>query len=52
MRLLSLVFHPERVRAARERAYLDESVSMTDLERRQLEIDGGLFKPRRWMVGH
>jgi Protein of unknown function (DUF3563) len=27
-----------------ERAYLDGSVSIIDLERRQREIDGGLFR--------
>lgn len=27
-----------------ERAYLDASVSMQDLERRQREVEGGLFR--------
>ncbi|MBO0905782.1 DUF3563 family protein [Jiella sonneratiae] len=30
-------------RQSRERAYLEQSVSMADLERRQREIDRGLF---------
>ena len=30
-------------RQARERRYLEQSVSMSDLERRQREIDRGLF---------
>ncbi|MCE7029366.1 DUF3563 family protein [Jiella avicenniae] len=31
-------------REARERRYLEQSVSMSDLERRQREIDRGLFR--------
>lgn len=30
-------------RQSRERRYLEQSVSMSDLERRQREIDRGLF---------
>jgi hypothetical protein len=40
--LLSGVFLPRRV--DQERAYLNASVSITDLERRQREIEGGLFR--------
>ncbi|WP_181708240.1 DUF3563 domain-containing protein [Chthonobacter rhizosphaerae] len=29
-----------------ERAYLDEAIDRLDLERRQREIDGGLFRRR------
>jgi hypothetical protein len=32
-----------------ELAYLEESTSITDLERRQKEIDRGRFKQRRGM---
>ena len=31
-------------RQARERSYLEQSVSLTDLERRQREIDRGMFR--------
>ncbi len=51
MRFLSQIFHPERLRAERERAYLECSVSMADVERRQREIDAGLFRPQRWTIG-
>ena len=33
-------------RQSRERRYLEQSVSMSDLERRQGEIDRGLFQAR------
>ena len=33
-------------RQVRERGYLEQSVSMADLERRQREIDRGLFTKR------
>lgn len=51
MRFLSDLLHPERVRASRERAYLEQSVSRYDIERRQREIDAGLFAPKRRMAG-
>lgn len=34
-------------RQSRERNYLDQSVSLVDLERRQREIDSGLFRSPR-----
>ncbi len=34
--------------SAREHAYLEDSVSLTDLERRQKEIDRGLLRLRRF----
>jgi hypothetical protein len=48
MKLFSLKSLPDTdsKRLARERAYLDQSVSMVDLERRQREIDGGAFRRR------
>ena len=46
MKLLDRLFAPAPGRRERERAYLDQSVSMADLERRQREIDRGLFRNR------
>ena len=37
-----------RTQADIELAYLNKAVSRTDLERRQLEIDKGLLRPRRF----
>ncbi|MAU94694.1 MAG: DUF3563 domain-containing protein [Fulvimarina sp.] len=34
-------------RQSRERSYLEQSVSMADLERRQREIERGLFQSSR-----
>jgi hypothetical protein len=38
------LFAPNRSRQEREMAYLNQSVSMTDLERRQREIARGKFR--------
>ncbi len=37
----------DRVRQ-REEAYLNRSISRTDLERREREVDSGLFRWNRW----
>ena len=37
---------------ARERAYLNDCVSLFDLERREREISGGKFAPVREMPNH
>jgi len=38
------MFAPAKSRQAREMEYLNQSVSIYDLERRQKEIDNGLFR--------
>jgi len=32
----------------REEAYLNRSISLSDLDRRQREIESGLFRPKGW----
>ncbi len=51
MRLLTQFLNPERVRTERERAYMEHSVSLADVERRQREIDAGLFRRKQGMAG-
>ena len=46
MKLFARLFAPFPSRRELERAYLDRSVSMADLERRQREIDRGKFAGR------
>lgn len=38
------LINPEKQRAKRERSYLNGSVSLHDLERRQREIERGSFR--------
>lgn len=38
------LMNPDKQRAKRERNYLDGSVSLHDLERRQREIERGAFR--------
>ena len=42
--LLGRIFGQSASRQSREQAYLNQSVSMTDLERRQNEIARGMFR--------
>ncbi len=43
MNIFKTLFAPAPARRDMERAYLNRSVSMADLERRQREIDSGKF---------